>query len=168
MNDQPDIPANASPIDLTLPAIDIKLQLPLDDGTGRVIVFTTIVPQHCDDTQMDGLLDKLSRAGERQKALVELPTLQAMLEEKKAALIEETKKAFSFREQGDKQAELWRQEAQATNRRNWTPTPAQSAAHATVQAEIAKADQNVRVLEKQIASETNRIAIYKGRVGGGL
>lgn len=158
------MPENATPIDLTLPAIDIKLQLPLDDGTGRVIVFSTVVPQHCGDEDIDGLLDKLSRAGERQKAIVEVPTLQAMLDEKKAVLAAETEKAFSFRQESDAQQARWQREAEASQRRNWKPTPVQSAEHAKIQAEIAKADQNIRVLEKQIVSETNRLNIYKGRI----
>jgi hypothetical protein len=167
LNDNPEMPQHATPIDLTLPAIDIRLALPLDDGTGRVISFNTVVPQHADDEQINELLDKLSRAGERQKALVEIPTLQAMLDEKKAALITETEKAFKFRQESDEQQASWQREAQASQRRNWKPTPAQSGEHARTQAEIAKADQNVRVLEKQIASETNRIAIYRGRLGVG-
>src|SRR5271167_2853200 len=60
MNDHPEIPSDE-------PAIGLSFRVPLDE-TGREVVFQSHVSADCSEAHLNGLLDKLSRAGERQKA----------------------------------------------------------------------------------------------------
>ena len=160
MNDQPDFPIE--------PGIDISYQLPLDDGSGRVVVFRTLVPQHCSGEEFNVVLDKLSDAAERQKARALLPTYAGELEEKKAALIKETQKLYEATVERDEQSARWQQDHVASGRRGEIRlSPEQKNAHIGVQARVAQHNQNIAVLNKQIESEEKRLAIYRGRLGKG-
>lgn len=160
MNDQPDFPLE--------PGIDISYQLPLDDGSGRVVVFRTLVPQHCSGEEFNVVLDKLSDAAERQKARALMPSYEGMLEDKKAALISETAKLFmAFEEQTALKTQL-DDEAKESGRRGPPKLrPDQKNTHIQIEARIAGHNRNVAVLKKEIASEEKRLAIYRGRIGKG-
>jgi hypothetical protein len=157
LNERPDIPGDE-------PGIDISFQLPLDDGSGRVIVFRSLVPQGCSDDQFNEVLDKLARAGERQKAKVLLPTYQSELDSKKEMLVAETQKLLELQVERSVLADRWQQSAAASGRRNPKPGPQERQDHIQLQAKIAQCEQNIRVLEKQIASEEQRVSIYKNRL----
>jgi hypothetical protein len=161
LNERPDIS------DVEAPGIDISYQLPLDDGSGRVVVFRSLVPQACSDDEFNAVLDKFSRAAERQKALAVLPSYANQLEDKKELLFKENAALFEAVQERDAQAAIWQRQSSESGRRNWKPSPAQSADHVKIQARIAQHEQHIRVLEKEIASETKRLAIYKGRLGQG-
>ena len=139
----------------------------MDDGTGRVVVFRSVVPQQCSDDQFNSVLDKLSRAGERQKSLVLLPTYESELAAKRETLKVETEKAFSATEERDRFRDAWARESVQSGRRNPKLSPQQSETLKKLEAMIGQHEQNIRVLEKQIASETQRVELYKGRLGTG-
>jgi hypothetical protein len=160
LNERPDF-------DPEEPGIDISYQFPTDDGSGRVIVFRSLVPQSCSDDQFNMVLDKFSRAAERQKALSVMPTYQEVLDVKKAALMSETEQAFQARVVLDTMTTRWHMEAETSQRRNWKPSPAQTLDRQKAEAAIKQHEQNIAVLEKQIASEEKRLTLYKGRLGEG-
>ncbi len=113
------------------------------------------------------MLDKLSRAGERQKSLVLLPTYESELVAKRETLKVETEKMFLATEERDRQEDVWKREAAQSGRRNWKLSPQQLQIKQKLDAAVGQHDQNIRVLEKQIASETQRVELYKGRLGAG-
>lgn len=147
------------------PAIVISLQLPLDDGTGRAVGFNSALPQSCDESELNGLLDKLVRAGERQKAQVLLPTYRNQLAEKQEALVSQTNALYLAQTEADTQSELWRKQANESGRRNWKPSVIQDQARAKVENTIAQCKQNIKRLEAEIASEQDRVNLYEQRVG---
>ena len=67
MNDQSDMP-------IDVPAIGLSFKHPLDEQ-GRELVFQGYIPASCSQEQINDFLDKLARAGERQKAMAQLPYL---------------------------------------------------------------------------------------------
>jgi hypothetical protein len=147
-----------------VPAIGISFHLPLDDGTGRHIVFQSHVPQNCPPDELNEVLDKMSHAGERQKSLVLLPTYKSQLEEAKVALESETKNLFQATSEKDFLSSSWREQASNSQRRNWQPAPEQRKLAEKISARIQQHEQNMKVLEKRIASEENRISIYERRL----
>jgi hypothetical protein len=147
-----------------VPAIGISFHLPLDDGTGRHIVFQSHVPQSSSLDEMNNLLDKMSHAGERQKSLVLLPTYKTKLEEAKVALESETKNLFQATSEKEAMSSSWREQSSNSQRRNWQPAPDQRKLAEKISARIQQHEQNMRVLEKRIVSEENRISIYERRL----
>jgi hypothetical protein len=160
LNERPEIPIDE-------PAIDVSYQLPLDDGSGRVVVFRSLVPQTCSDEHFNEVLDKFSRAAERQKAKAVLPSYENQLAETKEALIIETQALFSAREEMTQLQTAWDREARSSTRRNWQPTAQQKAAGQKLEATIKQHEQTIRVLEKKIVSEAGRVQTYKSRLGAG-
>ena len=158
MNDHPEIPSDE-------PAIGLSFRLPLDDGTGREIVFQSHVSADCSEAHLNGLLDKLSRAGERQKAKALMPTYQNELDAKKEALVKETNELFMASSERDAQLELWRRMSQESGRRNWRPSSGQQQDHAKIEARIKQAEQTIKILNKHIDSEEKRFSMYKDRLG---
>ena len=157
MNDHPEIPSDE-------PAIGLSFRVPLDE-TGREVVFQSHVSADCSEAHLNGLLDKLSRAGERQKAKVLIPTYQNALDIKKEALAKETNELFMACSERDTQLEIWRRASSESGRRSWKPSPAQQLDHVKIEARIKQAEQNIKILNKQIDSEESRLSIYKDRLG---
>jgi len=157
VNDHPEIPSDE-------PAIGLSFRVPLDE-TGREVVFQSHVSADCSEAHLNGLLDKLSRAGERQKAKALVPTYQNELDAKKEALVKETNELFMASSELDAQKELWKRESSESGRRNWRPSPGQDQDRAKIGARIKQAEQTINVLNKQIASEESRLSIYKDRLG---
>jgi hypothetical protein len=132
------------------PAIGISFKQTLDDY--RELVFQSHVSADCLPDELNALLDKLSSAADRQKAKTHLPTVKGLLEIKKAALVQETSNLFLAKSERDTQADLWRSQAAASNRREWKPSSSQSQEHARIQARIAQAETNIAVLKKEIGT----------------
>ena len=158
MNDHPEIPSADEP------AIGLSFRVPLDE-TGREVVFQSHVSADCSEAQLNGLLDKLSRAGERQKAKALMPTYQNELNIKKEALAKETNDLFMASSERDTQLEIWRRASSESGRRNWRPSPGQQQDHVKIEARIKQAEQNIKILSKQIDSEEKRVSLYKDRLG---
>jgi hypothetical protein len=158
----------ATPIDLTIPAIDIRLQIPIDDGTNRMLTFGTIVPQHVDDSQLNALLDKLSRASERLRAQTMSPTHENILAEKREALIFETQRLYKATVERDEMGARIQQEATANGRRGEPRlTPQQRNAHVQLEATIADSTSKINTINKDISSLEKLVAMYKARIGEG-
>ena len=109
----------------------------------------------------------MSHAGERQKSLVLLPTYKSQLEEAKAALEAETKNLLQANFEKDEMSNVWRRQASESQRRNWQPAPDQRKLAEKISARIQQHEQNINILEKRIASESGRIALYESRLGAG-
>lgn len=158
MNDQADPPVD-------LPAIGVSFKHTLDDY--REVVFQGYFAATASDMQVNELLDKLSTASDRLKAKAHLPTIQKLLEIKKDAQKTETSNLLLHQTEHDLQTERWKRDAQTSGRREWKPTPAQTQALAQIKAKIGSSEQNLRVLEKEIAEYTRQLADAEGKLGAG-
>lgn len=128
----------------------------LDDY--REIVFQSHVFADCSPDVLNDLLDKLSSAADRQKAKAHLPTVKGLLEIKKAALVQETNNLFLAESERDTQADIWQKMSAGSNRREWKPSSAQAQDHARIQARIAQAETNLKVLKKEIGTYEMQVA----------
>jgi hypothetical protein len=149
MNDQSDMP-------IDVPAIGVSFKQTLDDY--REVVFQTHLPRDCPLDYLNELLDRMSAAGDRQKAKTHLPTVKGLLDIKQAALKTETATLFEAVQERDAQEDAWRRQAIESGRRVWKPTPSQSQEHAKIQARIAQSQQNINVLNKEIDSYSRQLA----------
>jgi hypothetical protein len=165
LNDQSEIPPVEDKIE-NVPAIGVSFKHQLDDY--REIVFQGYVPASCTDREFNELLDKLTRASDRQKAKTHLPTIQGLLEVKQNALVAETNELFMANSERDAQSDLWRRESQESGRRNWKPSPGQSQAHAKVQGRIAQSEQNIKVLNKEIDVYKRQLFDMESKLGLGV
>lgn len=108
------------------PALGMSLQVDL--GMGRVATLQTFVPSDCSPRQLNEVLDKMTRAGDRQRAHYRLEELHSHLldEERKHAQMladEEVNTATFNIEQGKRQAEVERMEKVLANYANVAPDP---------------------------------------------
>ena len=158
MNDQSDVPVD-------LPAIGVSFKHQLDDY--REVVFQGYFAATASDMQVNELLDKLSTASDRLKAKAHLPTIQKLLEIKKEARVTETSNLLLHQTEHDLQEDRWKQEAAKSGRHTWRPAPAQVQALAQIKAKIGTSEQNLRVLEKEIAEYTRQLADAEGKLGAG-
>lgn len=100
------------------PALGMSLQVDL--GMGRVATLQTFVPSDCSMRQLNETLDKMTRAGDRQRAHYRLEELHRELseEERKHAQMqsdEEVNTATFNIEQGKRQTNVERQEKVLAN-----------------------------------------------------
>jgi hypothetical protein len=155
LNDQSDAPVN-------LPAVGIQLTHRLDDY--REIVFQGHVPANCSDMQFNDLLDKLSRVGERQKALAALPTHKGVLDEMKAEQLVKTAEAFQLTQELARQDEAWRRQATQDGRRNPRLSPAQSQERLKTEGQIKQLESELSLLQKKIVSVQGLVSLYESRI----
>lgn len=151
------------PVDV--PAIGVSFKQTIDDY--REIVFQSHIPRDCDKAHLDELLDKLSTASDRLKAKAHLPTIQKLLEIKKEAQKTETSNLLLHQTEHDLTEDRWKQEAVKSGRHTWRPTPGQVQALATIKAKIASTEQNLRVLDKEVAEYSRQLADAEGKLGAG-
>lgn len=60
------------------PALGFSLQVDL--GAGRVATLQTFLPNDCPQSALDGMLDKMTKAGDRQRAHYKIEELKAQLQ----------------------------------------------------------------------------------------
>ena len=74
---------------------------------------------------------------------------------------------FSATEERDRFRDAWARESAQSGRRNFEAVSAAVRVDQEAGGHNRQHEQNIRVLEKQIASETQRVELYKGRLGAG-
>lgn len=144
-----------------VPVIGFSFKQTLDDY--REIVFQGFVPATCTAAEMNEMLDKVSTASDRQKAKTHLPTVKGLLDVKKDALVTETNNLFLAEAERETQSDLWRKQAETSNKRNWVPSPAQKQDHVRVQGRIAQHEQNIKVLRKEVSVYEQQLADYEAK-----
>ena len=97
------------------PAIGITLQQQFDEF--RSVVFQSFVAADCTKTELNGMLDKLRIASERQKAITQLPTKQGILNDFRARLTAEIEKYQQMQVGKDQLHARWEQESIVGGRR---------------------------------------------------
>jgi hypothetical protein len=151
------------PVDV--PAIGISFKHLLDEH--REVVFQGYVPAGCSDEQFNEMLDKLTKASDRQKARVALPTHRGVLELQKGKLVEKTKELYEAHAERDAAKASWTQEAQASQRRNWRPSPAQLQDDIKRQGRITGLEKEIKDLQLQIDGYENLVAQYEAKLSPG-
>lgn len=66
------------------PALGFSLQVDL--GAGRIATLQTFLPNDCPQHALDGMLDKMTKAGDRQRAHYKIEELQADLKKVQSAI----------------------------------------------------------------------------------
>lgn len=146
-----------APVENT-PAIGITLQYPLDDGLGRSLVFQTFVAADCSTGQINGALDKVRIAADRQRAIAMLPTLKGQLSDWEDKL----KLAAEQHLMSSSELDLLNNEASkaqaASGRRNPQVPSNQAAARARAEQGMSSAKQAILQIQKEIVVAKRKIA----------
>ena len=176
MNERPDIPKpervpepgdddyrkRSLPEDTA--ALGLSFEQTIDDY--RKIVFQSFLPRSSSLDSINELLDRMSSAGDRQKAKTHLPTVKGLLDIKKAAFAAETEAHFKALQERDAQDEIWQRQAIEAGRRGpWKPNAAQAQERAKVDARISQSEHNLKLLEKEIDSYTRQVADMVEKLG---
>jgi hypothetical protein len=140
------------------PAIGITLQYPLDEGVGRGLVFQTFVAADCSNGELNGALDKVRKAADRQRAIVILPTLRGMLADKQQAIHNATEAHFEAETYKGLLFNKWSQEHRASERRGELKLSSAQVA------EQAKVDQQIGSTKRDIDALKKEIIIFERRV----
>jgi hypothetical protein len=141
------------------PAIGITLQYPLDEGAGRSLVFQTFVAADCASHELNGALDKVRKAADRQRAIVILPTLRGMLADKEQAIHNATETHFEAETYKGLLFNKWVQEHKAQERRGELKlSSAQVAEQAKVDQQIGSSKSAIETLKKEIVIFERRVA----------
>lgn len=139
-----------------VPAIGVTFDQRLDDY--RHVVFQSYVAADCSQAEMNGMLDKVRKAAERQKAIAHLPTLRGMLEDKEEGLKTEARKHLEASVEQDGLNNVIGQREKESDRRKPAQLSAQdNAAFARFKATKDAAQQQIIVLQKAIAVDKRNI-----------
>lgn len=139
-----------------VPAIGVTFDQRLDDY--RHVVFQSYVAADCSQAQMNGMLDKVRKAAERQKAIAHLPTLRGMLEDKEEGLKTEARKHLEASvEQGNLNNTIGQREKESDRRKPAQLSAQDNATFARITAAMGAAQQQIIVLQKAIAVDKRNI-----------
>ena len=143
----------------TTPAIGITLQYPLDEGVGRGLVFQTFVAADCETGELNGALDKVRKAADRQRAIVQLPTLRGLLADAEDALHTAVAAAFEGETARDMLNNRWSKEhAESGRRGSFSLSSAQVAERTKLDQQVLSNKANVEVLQRRIAIDKRKVA----------
>ena len=143
-----------------IPAIGITIQNQLDDY--RSVVFQSFIARDCTNGELDGVLDKLRRAAERQKAAISLPTIRGLLADKRAGLKQETETLFGVESEQGLMRSAW---ANANGeRRSDRLTPQQKQDEDRLKQAHGRSMQNITVLQKEIAVYERQVADMEAKL----
>ena len=145
------------------PAIGISFSHSLDDH--RNLVFQSFVPADCSDAEFAAMLDKITRASDRQRAKCHIPNTESQLAIARNQLEAEIKKLQEA--EGAESTALVTYQAQhrETGRRGeWTPSPAQKTEIARIHGERQKVATNIASLKNQIMQHETLLAEMRAKI----
>jgi hypothetical protein len=137
------------------PAIGITFQQEVGDK--RSLVFQSFVAADCRRVELNGMLDKLRIASERQKAIIELPTTRGILDGFRARLEQETEKYRALEIEKSNLHSRWDQEQKASGRRIDRPNQQQIAEGTRSDQALATCRSNINQLREAIAVEERNV-----------
>ena len=147
-----------------VPAIGVSYSFQADDF--RNMVLQAHIPASCNPDELNGLIDKIARACERQRAKSHLPTARNILAEKLAGLKAEQETLLSVSAERDASLRRWNESHTTTGRRGeFKLLPQQQQQKNAMDQAVGKAEQNVRVLDKEIRDLERRVADFEALVG---
>jgi len=150
-----------------VPAIGITLQYPLDEGVGRGLVFQTFVAADCAIGDLNGALDKVRRAADRQRAIVSLPTLRGLLSDKEDALKAEIEKYYETEVARDNLHNRRAQAVATSDRRNPKPSALDAAEDAKIQQLLQGGQSAILQLQKAIVIDKRKVADAEKLISAG-
>lgn len=167
-HDREDKPSQSNPprsgVQTDTPAIGITLQYPLDEGVGRGLVFQTFVAADCRPDELNGALDKVRKAADRQRAIVSLPTFRGLLQDRETALKREVGIYFELETSRD----LRNNRTPATEGRRVQRQSAQEAQEeAKFQQGLASSKAKIEQLQQDIVIAKRRIADAEQLIAAG-
>lgn len=149
---------------LDVPAIGVSFSHALDDH--RSIVFQAHIPRDCSDEDLNGLLDRITKASDRAKAKTAVPTYRGILETQKRELEKKTNELLLLQAERQVVSERWAQTNAASGRRAPKPGPQERQDHITIQGKIAQCERDIADLRKQINSYEDLVGQYEAKLGG--
>lgn len=136
---------------MDVPALAITFDQRVDDY--RHMVFQTFLPADCTQGALNGALDKVRIAAERQKAIAHLPTLKGLLADREAALKEEIETHFSIETERD----FRNSNRPTSDRRNPKQSSAELAEDARYTQGLANSQAKIKQIKKQIEVDKRQI-----------
>lgn len=140
------------------PAIGITLQYPLDEGVGRGLVFQTFVAADCATGELNRALDKVRKAADRQRAIVQLPTLRGLLSDKQDALKAQTALHYEAEISMGIMYDGWEKAHRNSERRGELKlTSAQVAEQTKVQQQLGNTKSTIEQLNRAIVIDMRKV-----------
>lgn len=140
------------------PAIGITLQYPLDEGVGRGLVFQTFVAADCATGELNSALDKVRKAADRQRAIVQLPTLHGLLSDKRDALKAQTAAHYEAEISMGLMYDGWEKAHRASARHGELKlTSAQVAEQTKVQQQLGNTKSTIEQLQRAIVIDMRKV-----------
>lgn len=164
MNDQPEFKSIGEIEAVTVIGVSYQHQLDKEKG----LVFQTHIPSNASPSAINGALDRLVDAAERQRARVRIPVLEHDIQTKEDLIYRAQSEMFRL----DKERELARE--QAVNQWRGAGKRGEVRISATQQNEDQKAlgqrnqvVQNAELFKNQLIGDRNELAQLKALVGEG-
>jgi len=133
----------------TTPAIMITFTHQVDDN--RSVCLQSAIASDCPVAELNSLMDKLSHASNRQRAVARIPTIRSLLEIREGQLKKETAELFSVEaQQGVLNDRLTKDHIASGRRGPFRPAPAQAQELQKLSAAHDKARGNLRSLQNEI------------------
>lgn len=140
------------------PALGITLQYPLDN-TGRTLVCQTFVASDCTTKELNDSLDKVRKASDRQRAIVNLPTLRGLLSDSEDKLKAAVAAHYEAETTIDQLHNKWEKEHRASERRGELKlSSAQVAEEGKYKQQLGGSKSAIRQLQEAIEIDKRNIA----------
>jgi len=137
------------------PAIGITFQQQVGDK--RSLVFQSFVAADCQRAELNGMLDKLRTASERQKAIIELPATRGILQDFRDRLNSEIEKYRALETQKSEMHSRWDQAQAVSGRRVDKPSAAQIQEMTRSEQGLHSSRSNIEQLRQAIAVEERNV-----------